>query len=204
VRHIDGFAQLLGSDFAGVLGAEGQTLVQRIRSGTRHMNQLINGLLSLARMARLEIRIEPVDISALADAAAETLRRAEPDRPVEFEIDQGLRARGDEALLRVVLDNLIGNAWKFTAGRTPARIEVRKNGENGTTGFVVADNGAGFDMAYADKLFGVFQRLHSQDEFQGIGVGLATVQRIIHRHGGHIRADAKPGQGAKFSVTLPA
>jgi signal transduction histidine kinase len=204
VRHIASFAQLLSEDSAAALGEQGFSHLDRIQAATRHMNQLIEAMLTLARVARQELRRGPVDLAALADAAAEGLRQLEPGRAVELVVQRDLRAHGDASLLRAVMENLLGNAWKFTAGRSPARVEVgRAADDDGRATFFVADNGAGFDMAQADRLFGVFQRLHTEQEFPGTGVGLATVRRIIQRHGGRIWAEASPDQGARFYFSLP-
>jgi light-regulated signal transduction histidine kinase (bacteriophytochrome) len=148
------------------------------------------------------MRHDDVDLSALAAAVMAELTRADPGRPVEVHIAQGLRARGDPALLRLLLENLLGNAWKFTGHETPARIEVGVERDGDRLAYYVRDNGVGFDMAYADKLFGAFQRLHGATEFPGTGIGLATVQRIILRHGGQVWAHSTVGQGATFFFTL--
>lgn len=203
LRHITSYSQILEEDFSQVLDQEGRDLLARVLKGCGHMNELIEGMLTLARFAKHEMNQEPVDLSALAQGSAEDLQSDDPGRQVEFVIHKDLRAVGDPRLLRAAIDNLLGNAWKFTAQREAARIEVGMNGkENGYTIFFVSDNGAGFDMQYAKKLFGVFQRLHLQGEFPGTGVGLATVQRIIARHGGRIWAKASPGEGATFYFTL--
>lgn len=203
LRHISSYSQILDEDFSAVLGQEGRELLARVLKGCGHMNKLIEGLLTLARFAKQEMSREPVDLGALAQASVEDLQRGDPNRRVEFVIHKGLRTVGDPRLLRAVIDNLLGNAWKFTAKREAARIEVGMAGkEDGRSTFFVADNGAGFDMQYAQKLFGVFQRLHVRGEFPGTGVGLATVQRIITRHGGRIWAKASPGEGATFFFTL--
>lgn len=205
LRHIDAYSRILLEDFAETLGQDGREHLGRILKGSSQMNELIEGMLTLARLAKQEISHEPIDLDALAQASAEDLHRGDPNRKVEFVIHKGLRTFGDPRLLRAVIDNLLGNAWKFTAKRKPARIEIGMAGEeNGRTIFFVADNGAGFDMQYIKKLFGVFQRLHAQEEFPGTGVGLATVQRIITRHGGRIWAKASPDQGATFFFTLAA
>jgi light-regulated signal transduction histidine kinase (bacteriophytochrome) len=161
-------------------------------------------MLELGRVVETEMRRVPVDLTALAHEVAGELRVAEPTRSVDFVIHTGLSAVGDRVLLRAVLGNLLGNAWKFTAHRVAARVELgRQPDDTGTGTFFVRDNGAGFDMNYADKLFGLFQRLHGQDEFPGTGVGLATVERIISRHGGRIWAEGRPGEGATFHFTIP-
>jgi light-regulated signal transduction histidine kinase (bacteriophytochrome) len=166
------------------------------------MGMLIDDLLKLARVTRVEIRTEDVDLSGMAREIAAELQRATPERLVEFAIAPGLRTRGDARLLRVALDNLLRNSWKYTAKQPEPRIEFQSVDANGGQAFMVRDNGAGFDMQYADKLFGVFQRLHSPAEFEGTGVGLATVRRIITRHGGRIWAEGVVDRGATFYFTL--
>jgi light-regulated signal transduction histidine kinase (bacteriophytochrome) len=156
----------------------------------------------LAQLTRGELREERVSLSQLAHASAERLRESNPDRQVDLVIEEGLFAQGDGRLLGIVFDNLLGNAWKFTAKRTDARIEFRRTIIDGETVYTLSDNGAGFDMAHANKLFGVFQRLHTIDEFHGTGIGLATVQRIIRRHDGRVWAQGEIGVGASFSFTL--
>lgn len=205
LRIIDGFSRAVIDDAADKLASEDVEHLERIRSASQRMGTLIDDLLELSRLARQEIRKERVDLSELAGSVAGELRKMEPDRPVEFVITEGLSAVCDRSLIRVVLENLVGNAWKFTSKDPSPRIEVGALGEkDGTETFFVRDNGAGFDMRYAERLFGAFQRLHSQDEFKGTGVGLATVQRIVHRHGGEVWAEGAPGKGATFYFTLPA
>jgi signal transduction histidine kinase len=166
------------------------------------MGDLIDGLLRLSRVTRSELNWESVDLSAMARGIAADLQRTQPDRAATFLIEDGLVAQGDALLLRVALDNLLGNAWKFTAPRPDARIEFGREERNGRDIYVVRDNGAGFDMTFADKLFGPFQRLHGRTEFEGTGIGLATVQRIIRRHGGHVWGEGEVGRGAAFYFTL--
>lgn len=202
LRAIDGFSQVLMEDYAGKLDAEGADHLRRVRAATQRMGELIDGLLGLSRLTRQEIRSESVDLSALARSVAQSLIEAEPTRQVDLVIAEGARVQGDRHLLEVALQNLLSNAWKFTRKQPLARVEFGTHEENGKTVFFVGDNGAGFDMAYAGKLFGAFQRLHSQGEFQGHGIGLATVQRIIRRHGGRIWAEGEVGKGAKFSFSL--
>jgi len=178
-------------------------MLDRVRANARHMAQLIEGLLTLSRLTRDEMRIEEVDLGELASSVLAELARAEPQRVVETSIAPGLLARGDPRLLRIVLENLLSNAWKFTGARAGARIEVgaeQRRGEART--FFVRDDGAGFDMAYAEKLFHPFERLHGQSEFPGTGIGLATAARIVQRHGGRIRAEGAIGRGAIFRFTL--
>jgi len=202
LRSIDGFSQVLLEDYATQLGDGGRDSLQRVRAASQRMATLIDDLLKLARVTRAEMRTEPVDLSAMARDIVVDIQRAAPDRPVEFAITPGLEAQGDSRLLRVVLDNLLRNGWKYSSKRPQARVEFNALEENGERVFVVKDNGAGFDMRYADKLFGVFQRLHSAAEFEGTGVGLATVRRIIDRHGGRIWAEGVVDQGATFYFTL--
>src|SRR6266550_690478 len=202
LRSIDGFSQVLLEDYAAQLDEAGRDSLRRVRAATQRMGTLIDDLLKLARVTRAEMRTEVVDLSVMARDIAAELQRATPERQVEFAIAQGLEARGDARLLRVALENLLGNSWKYTAKRTKPKIEFGSTEENGGRAFLVRDNGAGFDMRYADKLFGVFQRLHSLSEFEGTGVGLATVRRIITRHGGRIWAEGAVDQGATFYFTL--
>jgi light-regulated signal transduction histidine kinase (bacteriophytochrome) len=166
------------------------------------MANLIDDLLKLSRISRQKMERESVDLSALVREAADDLSGAEPERRVEWVIAPQVTVNGDRGLLRVVVQNLIGNAWKYSSKRENARIEFGVGEGEGRPACFVRDNGAGFDMAYADKLFGAFQRLHSPGEFPGTGIGLATVKRIIHRHGGEVRAEGKVGEGAIFYFTL--
>ncbi len=202
LRSIDGFSLALLEDFSDKLDAEGQDYLQRVRSASQRMAQLIDDLLNLSRVTRSDLRREPVDLSALARAVAGEFQRAEPRRDVRVEIMDGMTADGDSRLLRVVLVNLIGNAWKFTSKRHDAWISFRAIQHNGGTAYEVRDNGVGFDPAYATKLFGAFQRLHGTADFEGSGIGLATVQRVIHRHGGRVWAEGGVDQGAAFYFTL--
>jgi PAS domain S-box-containing protein len=202
LRGIDGFSQALLEDYGPRLDAEGQRYLHRVRESAQHMAQLIESLLTLAQVTRSDIRRERVQLNELARGTVERQQTLHPSRNVEVVIDQGLEAIGDARLLGLVLENLIGNAWKFTRNREHARIELGSTRENGQQVFFVRDNGAGFDMNFASKLFGVFQRLHTSTEFEGTGIGLATVQRIITRHGGRIWAHAELGNGATFLFTL--
>jgi PAS domain S-box-containing protein len=202
LRSIDGFSQVLLDDYTNKLDDEGKDYLQRVRSASQRMAALIDDLLNLSRVTRGEMRYETVDLSALAQTITMELQQSQPERDVEFTIAPGLVAKGDGQLLRVVLENLLYNAWKFARMRAPARIEFGYAETNGQPAYFVRDNGVGFDMAYADKLFGAFQRMHSVEEFEGTGIGLATVQRIINRHGGNIWAESAVGQGATFYFTL--
>ena len=163
---------------------------------------MIDALLALSRLSSQPLARAPVDLSLLAGYVVEDLRRLSPDRAVEVEIEPGLAATGDPTLLRMVLENLLGNAWKYTGNTEPARIAFLRHPSEPAT-FTVRDNGAGFDMRFADRLFGAFQRLHSASEFPGTGIGLASVRRIVLRHGGAIRAEGEPERGASFHFSLP-
>jgi PAS domain S-box-containing protein len=201
LRGIDGFSQALIEDYSDKLDDEGRHYLGRVRESAQHMAELIEGLLGLARLSRSEMQWEAVDLSNLARASIERLRASDPDRSVECVIEDGLVQEGDARLLAAVLENLLANAWKFTRQESNPRIEFGRVDDAGGP-FVVRDNGAGFDMDYASKLFGVFQRLHAASEFEGTGIGLATVQRIVRRHGGRIWAEGEVGQGATFYFTL--
>jgi PAS domain S-box-containing protein len=202
LRAIDGFSQALLEDYGDRLDATARGYLERVRSGTQRMGRLIDDLLHLSRISRAELAPTRVDLSALAEATLAELRSREPGRSVTGVVEPGLCVAGDAHLLQVALENLLGNAWKFTTGRAAARIEFGARGTGDQRVYFVRDNGAGFDMAYVDKLFGAFQRLHGADEFPGTGIGLATVKRIITRHGGRIWAEGKPGVGATFQFTL--
>ncbi len=203
LRTITGFSQILIEDFADQLDAEGADYLRRIVDAGGRMAQLIDDLLNLSRVSRQPVRTSPVDLTAMAHAVADELGRADPTRSVRFTVADGLSAVADAQLLRAAMYNLLGNAWKYTTKQSRAVVEFgARPDDGGRTVFFVRDNGAGFDMAYADKLFGPFQRLHATAEYPGTGIGLATVQRIIHKHGGEIWADAAVGQGATFYFTL--
>ena len=202
LRSIDGFSQALLEDYADKLDEEGKNNLQRVRASSQHMAQLIDDLLKLSRVTRSEMRREPVDLTAMAHALAADLQSTAPERQITFIIADGLVAQGDTALLRIAMENLLDNAWKYTSKHPGAQIEFGFSRNNGQSAYFVRDDGAGFDMTYADKLFGAFQRLHSVTEFKGTGIGLATVQRIIRRHGGRVWAEAKVNQGATFYFTL--
>jgi signal transduction histidine kinase len=202
LRSIDGFSQVLLKQYLDQLDARGQHYLRRVRAASQRMAALIDALLSLSRLTCMDLRHETVDLSVLVRSIAMELRQTQSHRQVEFIIADGLVAAGDERLLRVMLENLLGNAWKFTAKHPQARIEFGVLQGSGNAVYFVSDDGAGFDMDYAEKLFGPFQRLHKVDEFEGTGIGLATVQRIVHRHGGHIWAEGAIERGATFYFTL--
>jgi signal transduction histidine kinase len=202
LRSIDGFSQALIEDFGKDVPEDGQRFLARIRSSTQRMGQLIEDLLNLSRVSRGALDRRDIDISELARQVAADLQHRDPERKVELLVWDGITGNADPRLLRAALENLIGNAWKFTSKRADARIEVGSLRDKGRITIFVRDNGAGFDMAYAAKLFGAFQRLHSANEFAGTGIGLATVQRIVHRHGGRVWAEGMVGQGATFHFTI--
>lgn len=200
LRAMNGFSRLLLDSYQ--LDARGRDWLFRVRAGAQRMGTMIDELLRLAHLSRVELRHERVDVTGLARGFASELRSAEPQRNVEFVIPENLTASGDPDLLRIVLENLLANAWKFTSTHEQATIEVGVREHDGDTAFFVRDDGVGFDMAYAAQLFKPFQRLHRAAEFDGHGIGLAGVQRIVTRHGGRIWADAKPDRGATFTFTL--
>jgi PAS domain S-box-containing protein len=203
LRQIDGFTKILQEDYAAEASTRAVELTQRIRGSVKRMNALIAALLKLAHLPVGRLKREPVNLSAMAHQVADDLQQSEPERRVEWNIAEGAMTNADPHLLRVVLDNLLGNAWKFTAQRECAHIEFGVEPQaDGSVAFFERDDGAGFDMKHADKLFGAFQRLHSGKEFPGTGIGLATVQRIIHRHGGRVWADSSIDHGATFWFTL--
>ena len=203
LRGIDGFSLALLEDYSDKLDDTGRDYLQRVRAGCVRMGGLIDDLLQMSRLTRGELHRETIDLSEMASAVAEELRRQAPERRVETRITPGLKSFADRTLMRAVLDNLIGNAWKFTGKTAHPVIEFGSRREGGQDLFFVRDNGAGFNMEYQGQLFKAFQRLHATLEFEGTGIGLATVQRIIHRHGGRIWAEAAEGQGATFFFTLP-
>ncbi|WP_306533959.1 ATP-binding protein [Geobacter sp.] len=199
---IEGFTRILREEHAGSLDENGRQVLMRICKAGDRMKELIDHLLELSRVSRGELVRQKVDLSAMAREVAAEFQGGDPGRSVTFRIADGIVVSGDAGLLRVALENLLGNAWKYTGGTEGALIEFGADGSGGERVFFIRDNGAGFDMKYADRLFGVFQRLHSSAEFEGIGVGLATVQRIIVRHGGRIWAEGAVGSGATFFFTL--
>ncbi len=202
LRGIDGFAHALEEDCSGQLGPEGLEHLRRIRAASARMAELIDGLLRLSRVARGEIGRAPVDLTRMVRQIGARLKEAHPERPVDLVVDEGLVAEGDSHLLGAALENLLTNAWKFTGKCADPRVEVHKRLEDGRPVFFVRDNGAGFEQAYAHKLFGAFQRLHATKDFDGTGIGLATVHRIVERHGGRIWAEGEVGRGATFYFTL--
>jgi light-regulated signal transduction histidine kinase (bacteriophytochrome) len=203
LRAIDGFSRILLEDCADKLADENKDNLRRVRAASQRMGELIDDLLKLSHAARTALRRAAVDLTALAGEIAEELQRDNPARRVRWVIAPDLAATGDRQLLRATLENLLGNAWKFTGKRTDAVIEFGATEGDQGRAFFVRDNGAGFDMAYAGKLFGAFQRLHATADFPGTGIGLATVQRIIHRHGGRVWAEGEVNRGATFYFTLP-
>jgi PAS domain S-box-containing protein len=202
LRAIDGFSRIIEEEHGEKLGTAGRDYFRRVRAAGQKMTHLIDAMLRLSRLTRGELNRIRVDLGPLAKTAADELRKGQPDRRVEFDIADGMAAEGDPVMLRIVVENLLGNAWKFTARQETGRIEFGVAVKDGKDAYFVRDNGAGFDMAYAKKLFTAFQRLHAADEFPGLGIGLATVQRIIHRHGGRIWAESEPDKGATFYFTL--
>lgn len=204
LRGIDGFSRVLEEDYAGELDDAARGYLKRIRSAAERMGILIDALLGFSRIVRGGLDKRPVDLSRIARATVEGLATRHPGRDVHVEVAPGLQAFGDERLLSAALENLLENAWKFTAECDEALIEVGVAREGDGCVYFVRDNGTGFDMRYAERMFVPFQRLHSDSRFQGTGIGLATVQRILHRHGGSIWAEGRPGEGAVFYFTLPS
>lgn len=205
LRSIHGFSQALEEDYGDKLDDDGKDFIKRVCEATGRMERLIDDMLKLSRINRNEMEFSDIDLSASAETIASRLREDDPSRNVSLEIAPGLTAKADQELTGILLENLLGNAWKYSAKQEHARIEFgAMDGDDGETVFFVRDNGAGFDMSYADKLFKPFQRLHSASDFEGTGIGLATVARIVRRHGGRIWAEASPGEGATFYFTLPA
>ena len=203
LRAIEGFGRLLEIEYGDALDDTAGDYLSRIRHAAQRMANLIDDLLDLARVSRKSPQKQTVDLSQLATEIVSDLRDRHPERAVTVTVADGLAARADPTLMRVVLENLLGNAWKFTERCRPqANIEVGSAREDGHDWFYVRDNGAGFDMAYADRLFKPFQRLHSQTEFEGTGIGLATIHRIVSRHGGKVVAEGAPGRGACFRFSL--
>jgi light-regulated signal transduction histidine kinase (bacteriophytochrome) len=202
LRRIDGFSQALQDEYAEQLDETGQGYLTRVRVGAQKMGQMIDDLLKFSRLTRGQLYKDVIDITDLARRIAEEFRQLEPGRKVTIEIADGLVAKGDSRLVNVVLTNLFDNAWKFSRKKAAAKITLSQEKTAQETIFSLSDNGAGFDMAYAGKLFAPFQRLHAESEFEGTGIGLATAKRIVARHGGRIWANATPEAGASFFFTL--
>lgn len=203
LRHINGFSLALLEDYEDQLDDEGKMYLTEVRAASQEMAQLIDDVLQLARVTRSEMILELVDLSRLAEKVVSTVRKQDPERRVAVAIEPGLELRGDKRLLEIALVNLLGNAWKFTSKTENARIELGRTTLNQETVFFVRDNGAGFDQAFSDKLFRAFQRLHTGAEFEGTGIGLANVQRVLNRHGGRVWAEGQVGHGATFYFTIP-
>ena len=202
LRSIDGFSQALLEDCRDTLDETGKSYLNRVRKATQRMGHLIDDMLTLCRLSKTEMRHERVDLSGTAHKIIEELRKSDPGRAVDWVVAEGISVQGDPYLLRIVMENLLNNAWKFTGKNPRARIEFGMIEQEGQNVFFVRDNGVGFDPDYAGKLFGAFQRLHSQAEFPGNGIGLTTVQRIIHRHGGRVWGKAELGKGATFYFSI--
>ncbi|MGE5505155.1 MAG: sensor histidine kinase [Actinomycetota bacterium] len=203
LRSIDGFSQVLIEDYADTLPPDGRSVLDRVRSATQRMGQLIDDILNLSRLTRGEVRRQPVDLSAMARQIADELAKAEPGRQVSVDIADGIEAHADPHLIYAALSNLLGNAWKYTSRHSTAAIAFGATDlPDGRRAFFVKDDGAGFDMAYVHKLFGAFQRLHGMNDYPGTGIGLATVQRIVHKHGGEVWAEGAIERGATFTFTL--
>jgi light-regulated signal transduction histidine kinase (bacteriophytochrome) len=202
LRSMEGFSAALLEDYNEKLDEKGRKYLRYVQESSDMMGQLIDDLLKLSRVTRSGMNYEQVDLGDMAEKIIAELRQAEPNRRVEVNISPGLKTYGDRNLLRLAMENLLANAWKFTSKTGGARIEVGSNEYDGRQEYFIKDNGVGFDMAFADKLFQPFQRLHRSAEFTGTGIGLATVKRIIRRHGGDIRAEGQVGQGAIFYFTL--
>jgi light-regulated signal transduction histidine kinase (bacteriophytochrome) len=202
LRNIDGFSQALLEDYAGKFDQKGQNYLKRVRAAAQRMGELIDDLLNLSVMIRKEMRSEEVDLSEQARTIMDELKNTASERKVEMKIQEKMRVSGDPLLLRQLLENLLGNAWKFTSKNSSARIEFGSIQKDGEKTFFIKDDGAGFDMKYVNKMFIPFQRLHSVEEFSGNGIGLAIVRRIVDRHGGKIWAEGEVGKGATFYFTL--
>ena len=202
IRVVDGFTRILKEDYGHVLDRIGNDHLDRVLGAAARMSGMIDALLGLSQLSAKALQRQPVNLSQLAVYVAEDLRRLSPQRQVTLHIEPDMQVQGDPTLLRMVLENLLGNAWKYTGKRNDAQIWFERNAQEPRGVFTVRDNGAGFDMRFADRLFGAFQRLHSASEFQGTGVGLVSVRRIVRRHGGEVWAQAEPGRGARFHFTL--
>jgi light-regulated signal transduction histidine kinase (bacteriophytochrome) len=203
LRSIDGFSQILLEDYVDKLDEQGKNYLHRVRNGAQRMAQLIDDMLKLSRLTRSSLNCETVNLSEISNEIVAAMQKESPQRDVEVHITPNVLAYGDEGLLIVVLDNLISNAWKYTSKKPHAIIDIGGFSDDKETTYWVKDNGAGFNMKYVDKLFGAFQRLHPVQEFEGSGIGLATVARIIHSHGGSVWAEGEENQGATFYFALP-
>jgi light-regulated signal transduction histidine kinase (bacteriophytochrome) len=202
LRSIDGFSEILLADHNDSLGPKGQAHLRRVRAAARRMGELIDDLLKLSRIERADLRRGTLDLSGIGVRIGESLRRSNPERPVHLVVEQGLVADADTGLMTILLENLLGNAWKFTLNTELPRIELGAIASDGQRTFFVRDNGVGFDPHYAGRLFTPFHRLHSENDFPGTGIGLATVRRIVERHGGRVWAEGKPHGGAAIYWTL--
>jgi light-regulated signal transduction histidine kinase (bacteriophytochrome) len=202
LKGLDGLSHALITDCAGTLDSLGKQYLEQISGTTRRINQLIDALLELSQAGRRPLQRERINLSVIAHGIAHQLRQRQPERTVEILIEPEMVREADETLMRAAISKLLENAWKFTSKRNLSRIELKRVERDNKSVFVVRDNGAGFNMDYADKLFAPFQRLHGVDEFPGVGIGLAVAQRIIARHGGRIWAESKPDQGASFYFAL--
>ena len=202
IRVVEGFTKIIKEDYGRLLDRVGNDHLDRVLGAAARMNNMIDALLALSRLSSQPLARQPVNLSQLAAYVADDLRRQEPERDVRIDIEAGLLVQGDPTLLRVVIENLLGNAWKYSAKAAQPHIVFERRGGASDT-FTLRDNGAGFDMRFADRLFGVFQRLHSANDFAGTGVGLASVRRIVRRHGGEIWGEAEVNRGARFHFSLP-
>jgi signal transduction histidine kinase len=202
IRVVEGFTKIIKEDYGRLLDRVGNDHLDRVLAAAARMNNMIDALLALSKLSSQPLARQPVDLTQLAGFVADDLRRQSPDREVQLNVEPDLQVHGDPTLLRVVVENLLGNAWKYTGKTSPASIWIGRHAQQADA-FSIVDNGAGFDMRFADRLFGVFQRLHSANDFPGTGVGLASVRRIVRRHGGEIWGEAEVGRGARFHFTLP-
>ncbi len=203
LRILTGFAQALEEDFKDQLGGDGGDYVSRIHQNANKLDEMVLALVNLSKMACTPIQYQLVHLSEIVEEAVAAAKQTEPDRRLTTEVEQELWTTGDEMMIRNAIFALIDNAVKFTRFKTETKIVIARKADAPSLTFFVKDNGIGFDSAYADRLFGPFQRLHSDEAFPGVGMGLATTQRIIHRHGGHLYAEASPDEGATFYVFLP-
>jgi light-regulated signal transduction histidine kinase (bacteriophytochrome) len=202
LRVVEGFTRIVKEDYGRLLDRVGNDHLERVLAAAARMHHMIDAMLALAQLSAQPLAQQPVDLSQLAAFVVDELARQAPERHVEVHIEPGLTARGDPTLLRIVLENLLGNAWKYSAKALQPRVGCETRQQDGRCVYVVQDNGAGFDMRFSDRLFGVFQRLHSVNDYPGTGVGLASVRRIVRRHGGDVWAEGEVGRGARFYFTL--